>query len=47
MAHVVGAGRRVDWIDLDTAFLLADDPFRGGYDVDGMHLVHTGPIHVR
>jgi hypothetical protein len=25
-------------IDLDTAFLLASDPFRGGYDVDGARI---------
>ena len=28
MAHVVAALGGVDWIDLDTAFLLADDPLR-------------------
>ena len=27
MAHVVAAIGGVDWVDLDTAFLLADDPF--------------------
>jgi L-alanine-DL-glutamate epimerase-like enolase superfamily enzyme len=30
MAHVVAALGGVDWVDLDTAFLLAEDPFRGG-----------------
>ena len=31
MAHVVAALGGVDWVDLDTAFLLADDPFDGGW----------------
>jgi L-Ala-D/L-Glu epimerase len=35
MAHVVAALGGVDWVDLDTAFLLADDPFIGGWQVDG------------
>jgi len=35
MAHVVAALGGVDWVDLDTAFLLADDPFTGGWQVDG------------
>jgi L-Ala-D/L-Glu epimerase len=35
MAHVVAALGGVDWVDLDTAFLLADDPFSGGWQVDG------------
>jgi len=35
MAHVVAALGGVDWVDLDTAFLLADDPFEGGWDVEG------------
>jgi L-alanine-DL-glutamate epimerase-like enolase superfamily enzyme len=38
MAHVVAALGGVDWVDLDTAFLLADDPFVGGWTVDGPHL---------
>jgi L-Ala-D/L-Glu epimerase len=38
MAHVVAALGGVDWIDLDTAFLLADDPFHGGWTFDGPHL---------
>jgi L-alanine-DL-glutamate epimerase-like enolase superfamily enzyme len=38
MAHVVAALGGVDWIDLDTAFLLADDPFDGGWSCDGPHL---------
>lgn len=41
MAHVVAALGGVDWVDLDTAFLLADDPFVGGWTVDGPHLVLT------
>jgi L-alanine-DL-glutamate epimerase-like enolase superfamily enzyme len=35
MAHVVAALGGVDWVDLDTAFLLADDPFSGGWRVAG------------
>jgi L-Ala-D/L-Glu epimerase len=35
MAHVVAALDGVEWVDLDTAFLLADDPFTGGWRVDG------------
>jgi L-alanine-DL-glutamate epimerase-like enolase superfamily enzyme len=35
MAHVVAALGGVDWVDLDTAFLLAEDPFTGGWQVDG------------
>ena len=35
MAHVVTALGGVDWVDLDTSFLLADDPFDGGWTCDG------------
>lgn len=35
MAHVVAALGGVDWVDLDTALLLAEDPFTGGWQVDG------------
>jgi L-alanine-DL-glutamate epimerase-like enolase superfamily enzyme len=35
MAHVVTALGGVDWVDLDTAFLLAADPFIGGWEADG------------
>ena len=35
MAHVVAALGGVDWVDLDTAFLLAEDPFTGGWQTDG------------
>jgi L-alanine-DL-glutamate epimerase-like enolase superfamily enzyme len=35
MAHVVAALGGVEWVDLDTAFLLAADPFAGGWQVDG------------
>ena len=35
MAHVVAALGGVDWVDLDTAFLLAADPFAGGWQVEG------------
>jgi L-alanine-DL-glutamate epimerase-like enolase superfamily enzyme len=38
MAHVVAALGGVDWVDLDTAFLLADDPFDGGWTFAGPHL---------
>jgi L-alanine-DL-glutamate epimerase-like enolase superfamily enzyme len=40
MAHLVTAIGGVSWLDLDTAMLLADDPFAGGYLQDGarMHL---------
>lgn len=38
MAHVVAALGGVDWVDLDTAFLLADDPFSGGWQQDGPRL---------
>jgi L-alanine-DL-glutamate epimerase-like enolase superfamily enzyme len=34
-AHVVAALGGVDFVDLDTAFLLADDPFEGGWTVEG------------
>lgn len=43
MLHVVRAltpwGTQAPAVDLDTAFLLASDPFQGGYDVDGARLV--------
>ena len=42
MAHVVAALGGVDWIDLDTAFLLAEDPFEGGWTVSGSELQLTG-----
>jgi L-Ala-D/L-Glu epimerase len=35
MAHVVAALGGVDWVDLDTAFLLTHDPFTGGWTADG------------
>jgi L-alanine-DL-glutamate epimerase-like enolase superfamily enzyme len=41
MAHVVSALGGVDWVDLDTAFLLAEDPFEGGYDAEGPLLTLT------
>jgi len=44
MAHVVAALGGVDWVDLDTAFLLADDPFDGGWICDGPRLrLSNGP----
>jgi L-Ala-D/L-Glu epimerase len=39
MAHVVAALGGVTWVDLDTAFLLAHDPFAGGYRAEGARLV--------
>ena len=46
MGHVVCALGGVDFADLDTAFLLADDPFIGGYLNEGpsLHFLH-GPGH--
>jgi L-Ala-D/L-Glu epimerase len=38
MAHVACALPAVEYIDLDTAFLLAADPFRGGYRANGPEL---------
>ncbi|HVZ73215.1 MAG TPA: enolase C-terminal domain-like protein [Polyangia bacterium] len=38
MAHVVAALGGVEWVDLDTAFLLAHDPFAGGYALSGARL---------
>jgi L-Ala-D/L-Glu epimerase len=44
MAHVVAALGGVDWVDLDTAFLLASDPFAGGYAASGARLaLERGP----
>jgi L-alanine-DL-glutamate epimerase-like enolase superfamily enzyme len=42
MAHVVAALGGVDWVDLDTAFLLASDPFVGGWQVTGARIDLTG-----
>ena len=42
MAHVVAALGGADWIDLDTAFLLASDPFDGGWSVSGARIELTG-----
>jgi len=42
MAHVVAALGGVDWVDLDTAFLLADDPFEGGWTFEGPRLQLAG-----
>jgi L-alanine-DL-glutamate epimerase-like enolase superfamily enzyme len=44
MAHVVWAIGGVDWVDLDTAFLLADDPYDGGWTATGPDIVvHATP----
>jgi L-alanine-DL-glutamate epimerase-like enolase superfamily enzyme len=42
MAHVACALDRVEFVDLDTAFLLASDPFAGGYHAHGARLELTG-----
>ncbi len=43
MAHVVWALGGVDFVDLDTAFLLADDPYEGGWArIEGRALVLAG-----
>jgi L-Ala-D/L-Glu epimerase len=42
MAHVVAALGGVEWVDLDTAFLLAADPFTGGYVMSGAELTLSG-----
>jgi L-alanine-DL-glutamate epimerase-like enolase superfamily enzyme len=34
-AHVAAALGGVEYVDLDTAWLLAEDPFEGGYEADG------------
>jgi len=34
-AHLACALGGVDFVDLDTAWLLADDPYEGGYVADG------------
>jgi L-alanine-DL-glutamate epimerase-like enolase superfamily enzyme len=41
MGHVACALGGVDYVDLDTAFLLAADPFDGGYSSTGAEL-HFG-----
>lgn len=44
MAHVAGALGGADYVDLDTAFLLAEDPFEGGFVAEGPRLSATfGP----
>lgn len=44
MAHVVWALGGVDFVDLDTAFLLASDPYDGGWTARGPDLtVHAAP----
>jgi L-alanine-DL-glutamate epimerase-like enolase superfamily enzyme len=42
MAHVVAALGGVDWVDLDTAFLLVDEPFKGGWLTEGPKLTLIG-----
>jgi L-Ala-D/L-Glu epimerase len=36
-AHVACAVGGVEYVDLDTAWLLAGDPYEGGYEADGPH----------
>jgi muconate cycloisomerase len=38
MAHVVAALRGAQFVDLDTAFLLAEEPFEGGWTVKGARI---------
>lgn len=38
MAHVAAALGGVEWVDLDTAFLLREDPWRGGMEAAGASL---------
>ncbi|MBI2389641.1 MAG: hypothetical protein HYV09_08595 [Deltaproteobacteria bacterium] len=42
MGHVAAALGGVDFVDLDTAFLLAADPFEGGWTANGPILELTG-----
>jgi hypothetical protein len=42
MAHGACALPAVEYLDLDTAFLLAHDPFVGGYAADGATLRISG-----
>jgi L-alanine-DL-glutamate epimerase-like enolase superfamily enzyme len=42
MAQAVAALGGVDWVDLDTAFLLAADPFTGGFTAAGPRLALAG-----
>jgi L-alanine-DL-glutamate epimerase-like enolase superfamily enzyme len=41
-AHVACALGGADFVDLDTAWLLAEDPYEGGYVADGPHYTMTG-----
>lgn len=41
MGHVACALGGVEFVDLDTAFLLAQDPFRGGYTAAGAELTFS------
>jgi L-Ala-D/L-Glu epimerase / N-acetyl-D-glutamate racemase len=38
-AHMACALGGVDYVDLDTAWLLADDPYAGGYEASGPRYV--------
>jgi L-alanine-DL-glutamate epimerase-like enolase superfamily enzyme len=41
-AHVACAVGGVDFVDLDTAWLLTDDPYVGGYEAEGP--IYTLPV---
>ncbi len=47
-AHVAAALGGVDFVDLDTAFLLEGDPMHGGYEADGptLRLLETPGLGV-
>jgi L-alanine-DL-glutamate epimerase-like enolase superfamily enzyme len=49
MAHLAWALGGVDYVDLDTAWLLTGDPFEGGYEAQGprYHLPNTPGLGVR
>jgi L-alanine-DL-glutamate epimerase-like enolase superfamily enzyme len=42
MGHVVAALGGVEFVDLDTAFLLGAEPFSGGWSIDGPRLTLLG-----
>jgi L-alanine-DL-glutamate epimerase-like enolase superfamily enzyme len=42
MGHVVAALGGVEFVDLDTAFLLEAEPFSGGWSIDGPRLTLLG-----
>ena len=46
-AHVACALGGVDFVDLDTAWLLADDPYAGGYEAEGARYRDAGHRRAR